>query len=48
MQDGKCDADYASTVTVSEILPTVPQAISPETCCGPKPPPASNSNERPG
>jgi len=31
MHDGKCDADYASTVTVSEILPAVPQAISPET-----------------
>ena len=48
MHDGKRDVDFASTVTVSEILPAVPQAISSETCCGPKPPPASSSNERPG
>jgi len=48
MRDGLRDVDYASTVTVSEILPAVPQAISPETCCGPKPPPASSSYERPG
>jgi hypothetical protein len=31
MRDGKCDVDFASTVTVSEILPAVPQAISSET-----------------
>jgi len=48
MRDGKRNVTYASTVTVSEILPTVPQAISSETCCGPPPPPASSSNERPG
>jgi hypothetical protein len=28
MHDGKRDVDFASTVTVSEILPAVPQAIS--------------------
>jgi hypothetical protein len=28
MRDGKRDVDYASTVTVSEILPAVPQTIS--------------------
>jgi hypothetical protein len=48
MHAGKRDVDFASTVTVSEILPAVPQAISSETCCGPKPPPASSSHERPG
>jgi len=31
MRYGKRDVDYASTVTVSEILPAVPQTISPET-----------------
>ncbi|MBI5578200.1 MAG: hypothetical protein HY895_03525 [Deltaproteobacteria bacterium] len=48
MRDGKCNIDFASTVTVSEILPTVPQGNSSETCCGPPPAPASSPNERPG
>lgn len=48
MHDGKRAVDFASTVTVSEILPTVPQAISSDTCCGPPPAPASSSHERPG
>jgi hypothetical protein len=48
MRAGKRDVDFASTVSVSEILPAVPPAISSETCCGPKPPPASSTHERPG
>ena len=48
MHDGKRDVDYASTVTVSEILPAVPQAISLRNLLRPPPPPASSSNERPG
>ena len=31
MHDGKRDVDFTTTVTVSEILPAVPQTISPET-----------------
>jgi len=48
MRDGNHDVNFASTVTVSEILPTVPQAISSETCCGPPPAPASSTHARPG